>query len=417
LVKGNYSAYPFATIQAAVDSLPKKILNTNAVRINVGAGTFPGFAVEGFSCGARSAVLGLYNGPFNIIGTRATATPATGPATGTANAPFANTSLTLTGAGWTTNDLVGRYLRVTAGTGAGSLVLIASNTADYMRFAGQASTTLDGTSQFVIEDLVTIINTVPAGRSAGITANNNTGDSVRFYDLKTTNTGSYGIRAANSSNITMYRCVSSGACNLSIAIVSIPGTTVLQFCGAFNGISNGFYIQSCNYVGSGGGAITARNTPIGLNLYDVVDYAIAAGGGFYSCSTAAVQAVRATLNLGGGIRFDACAVGVWLDESSLTLLPGTIDFSNGGTFTKMLKNSKMWCFRDISNINGPNTGWGFDLSGSNNVVQLSFATPTIVGALGAITVDGYTDETWAVLANPGDYVIDQTTGSRIYRIP
>lgn len=149
---------PFATIQGALDSLPKVV--RHPVTINVGAGNFAGAYVSGFSVeNAESPTAGM---GLHIKGTLGTVTPTTGSATGTltsatAAATWVNPTATVTGAGWTVNDFKGKFLEIVSGTGAGQISVIASNTTDILTLCGFWSTTPNSTSVFRIVEPTTII--------------------------------------------------------------------------------------------------------------------------------------------------------------------------------------------------------------------------------------------------------------------
>jgi hypothetical protein len=151
---------PFATIQGALDSLPRKI--AHPVVVNVGAGSFAGAFVTGFQIDQPEAVTpGNY---LSIVGTMATAVPATGLATGTlASATAYSTwnfpTVTVTGAGWTVNDLKGKFLKITGGTGSGQVMMISENSATVLTLAGFWSTTPNSTSTFEIQEPATIVST------------------------------------------------------------------------------------------------------------------------------------------------------------------------------------------------------------------------------------------------------------------
>lgn len=146
------------TIQGALGKVPQNV--RHPVIINVGVGTFAGAILSGYLVRtAATAALGSY---LLIQGTYSTATVATGTATGTATAGTAGsgpTFGTLTDAAqtWTVNDLRGKMVEVTGGTGAGNRYIIDSNTATALTIVGfwVAPT---GTSTYVIEDWGTAVN-------------------------------------------------------------------------------------------------------------------------------------------------------------------------------------------------------------------------------------------------------------------
>lgn len=67
---------------------------------------------------------------------------------------FTSATIGLAGAGWTVNEHAGRFVKITAGTGANQMAYILSNTATVLTIAGTFTTTPDATSDFEIwEDI------------------------------------------------------------------------------------------------------------------------------------------------------------------------------------------------------------------------------------------------------------------------
>lgn len=160
---------PYLTIQKAIDQLPKFINHT--VEINVGVGNFAGFVIQGFII-APSVPLG---GSLKVKGTAVTATLTSGLTTGTIASATAGTAstatwgtATVTGAGWTVNNLIGKWIRIDSGTGAGQYKLIAFNDATTITITGNWTTAPTGAT-FTILDNGTIIDAAhPGGSSSGI---------------------------------------------------------------------------------------------------------------------------------------------------------------------------------------------------------------------------------------------------------
>lgn len=144
LYGGDYSAYPYATIQAAINALPA-VMAPYTATITVGAGNFAG------------AHITQKWGTFILQGTLGLASLATGPNTGTATSGGSR-YLTLTGAGWTVNDLQGRLLKIVSGTGAGQTLVVAKNTTDTVYLAQKWTTAPNSTSVFEIQDQQSVIN-------------------------------------------------------------------------------------------------------------------------------------------------------------------------------------------------------------------------------------------------------------------
>src|SRR3990167_9516153 len=117
------------TVDGTLNKIPKALRHETKVKL--AAGSFGGLHVSGFAedVGLQQTTAGLL-----IEGTLADITPATGSATGTATAVVTgdvdtNGTLTDSEQTWTTDDLQGHFLVITAGTGAGQVKPIVSNTA------------------------------------------------------------------------------------------------------------------------------------------------------------------------------------------------------------------------------------------------------------------------------------------------
>ncbi len=179
---GDFSAYPFLTIQAAIDSLPKNL--KHKVTIDVGVGNFAGAVLEGFT-GSEvydpTTKIPL-RGSIIIRGTTSLATLTTGPNTGFSAAGGSNNTITsitqnvmpLASADipWTVNDLKNKWVRLIAGVsstgdpssvsvvgngGQTPLMPIVSNAASFLTATGFPATPTT-TTQYQIVTLATVIN-------------------------------------------------------------------------------------------------------------------------------------------------------------------------------------------------------------------------------------------------------------------
>lgn len=172
-------ANPYLTIQKAIDTLPPFI--NHPVTIYVGAGNFAGFVVD-----AR-----IYRsirdngGSLTIRGTYQLATLATGLNTGTIVSGVAGSStswgtFSVTAAGWTTDDLRGRLVLITAGLGSGQIRPIQKNTnanPGVATILGAWTTTPTGATYQIVES-ATVINAVApnvAGATYSVYLGANTG--------------------------------------------------------------------------------------------------------------------------------------------------------------------------------------------------------------------------------------------------
>ncbi len=140
------------TLGGALNKVPKNI--RHAVTVNVATGTYTevfrvqGFNIEGANGAASTAAL-------NITGTQTAFTVATGTNTGTVSSYVAPTGgahplLNDATQTWTVNDLRGRYVTITSGSGNGEYHLITANTATQLSLAYQFTTAPTGASTYAI---------------------------------------------------------------------------------------------------------------------------------------------------------------------------------------------------------------------------------------------------------------------------
>lgn len=230
---------PCLTIQAATNKIPK--LLRDQVTVNVAAGSYAGFYISGFSAdtGIQQTSAGLlYDGAL------ANSTPATGTATGTATGATQGSGLTfgtLTDSGqtWTVNDLRGKFLVITAGTGVGQVRVISSNTATAITIVSTFTTTPTGASYAIQQPSVIItstvvspptpINTAGSG-TAGISTNNNSltwkpgAISIRNFDITTTGSG-FRPNDGSQYTLTQTRIDTSSTAGISAITLSAGAAT------------------------------------------------------------------------------------------------------------------------------------------------------------------------------------------------
>lgn len=146
------------TIQGAVNKIPKLI--RDGVTVSIAAGTYGCVFLQGFSIdfGAQTAT-----GGFLLDGALANVTPATGTATGTATAGSAGATSTFgtitdSGQTWTVNNLRGKFVVITGGTGSGQTRVISSNTATAITIVGTWTSPTAG-STYAIQSPSVNINT------------------------------------------------------------------------------------------------------------------------------------------------------------------------------------------------------------------------------------------------------------------
>jgi hypothetical protein len=401
ITKGDYSAYPFATIQAAINALPiidqERISSGNAdATINVGPGTFTGFKLVGSVVSVR----------FN--GTRQTAVLASGPSTGTATSGTDRT-LTLTGAGWTVDDLVGRYVNITAGPSAGNIYLIAKNTTDTITIPAYMSPAIGVGSVFIIEDLVTILNATPAPFTGIANFQGNIGYN-RFIDFKLVSPGGTvaGVFASSNPGTVSAQRISTIGCYVGFS-QSSGGIVWTESCYAEGSAYSGFSCQ--NVIMFVPYRCLARNCNTGYaynNGCGWVYFGAGSGNMAINCPAGATfEGVQGILNR---LICEGCGTGLYALRCVLRAIGCSID---GSTSTPIFLAQTNIEFDGWLTGSG-NVGFGLNANGGN-YVELSGITPTITGTLGDVTVDGFTDETWAALSSVGDYALDLATGARINR--
>jgi hypothetical protein len=343
-----------------------------------------------------------------ISGGRSLSSLTTGPNTGTITTGGSR-SVVVTGAGWTANNLVGRYLNVTSGTGAGQILVIAQNTTDTIYLASPASPSIGNGAGFNIEDPNVVLNTAQAN-STGIYVEGNTAG-VSILDMKATN-GSYPIVAINN-----------------------PGRVSLTRVGTSGG-TYGVLVQQCVYVNLN--QVSAVSATYGFYLLHSVNLSVAARGwlassctsyGVYFANILCTGSALTGLWIRGSSTYglllqntklisisdfyvDSAARGVYSQYSELELIAASINNCTVAPFvlfhpTKLVLQTSL--------AGSGNTGWGLNASGVDNVVNIYNFTPTITGASGAVTVDGTNDVTWANLGSAGDYAYHVGTGCRISR--
>ncbi len=265
LTTGDYSAYPFATIQAALSALPITVPYPYRVMVDVAAGTLPGASLRGIKSWHTftpygPASWGYSDYGFQLRGATAAATPATGAASGTASAGGDYMTLTKAGAGWTVNDsnLRGRLVKITGGPGFSALAhrpnvgIIRSNTADTLIvwFFDLAFASPDAGSTFEILDNATLPTPLESLDSYSIGAQNCTGILISNF---LPNKGAFA-----SGGIRMRACDTSGVRNITLNASSSLGQGCITFeqCGyitdaeniACTGVVNPIVVDACDRV-------------------------------------------------------------------------------------------------------------------------------------------------------------------------
>jgi len=342
-----------ATIQAAVTKVP--VFISHAVIIDVGAGSFAGADISGFTVRNQ--------GTFLLSGNLDTPT-ISGATSGTADSGSTTQLIDAVG-GWTVNELIGMLVLIN-----GEYRVVRDNTATVINFIGPYSGAI-GTQAYSIVEQKTIINSDgPFGYPLSV-RNCNASPYVYYTsifgieDLKMTGNAVANFLLQNSSGITISRLHSYGAAQVGCYVRS--GS-------ALNGFDNfatdatyaGFYFQGAagiyrlyrtfGYDNAGRGFNFAYTTVMGAIYFmyadDNTDNGIESWG---SPLWTDIGSVQARNNGKSGLHLKLCR-------------GGTVDIDTGAVF-------------EDNGRYGIEAGeWGY----SNGVVGAS------IGARGAITIQNNT---------------------------
>lgn len=278
---GTTSDLPFLTIQRAVDSIPKRI--KHSVIVNVAAGNYAGFTLANFNFDIDD----LDPTYLLITGTLIPATLASGVVSGTVTSATAGSTaitswstVTVTGAGWTTSDLRTKYLYIKSGTGAGQAKVIYDNTATVITVTGTWTTTPDATSVFEISEPGTVINTavqqpaelglggVPTTAPGGTSSVAIVGGSHGGTSTTVTNRSRFGIRwfhmavatvnSIGGDKFGLYGCKFTTTTGVNCR--PLGAEVVINECAAINSsfsssVGGAMLVSNC--VGTGSASITA----------------------------------------------------------------------------------------------------------------------------------------------------------------
>jgi hypothetical protein len=313
----------------------------------------------------------------------------------------------LTGAGWTVDDLVGRYLYITAGTGAGNIIPIIKNTTDTITFAGYYNSAAG--SVFTIQDIATLITSTVPSYPEYVQILANQGNFLNLYDLKVVGTGSsseYGFDFVDS-NGGVSRCVASSV-GVGFAFYRSSSGASSSHSLALNCVSYGLYVNDCGYVGFS--RASARNCGTGVSLVGVTFAYLLNSPTIIGCTTGVSASDIGYMDCRSLI-VDTATTGLLLDVTDCDLR--AINVSNCSSITLSIARSLVRFSTSLSGSS--NNGWGLNVKGVGNVVEFQGFAPAITGTSGDITVDGTNDETWAYFSSAGMSAVDIITGARATR--
>lgn len=268
------STTPCATIQGALNKVPK--LLRNQVTISVAAGNYACFYISGFTTdnGFQQTTGGLL-----IDGSLSNFAPATGTATGTATGGTAGTlpgfgTLTDSGQTWTVNNLRGKFIVITGGTGSGQVRAISSNTATAITIVGIWTAPVAASSTYAIQQNAVNINTACSNPASPISA-----------------------AAANASAI--YAIDNNVGYRVSAIVVRNIGVTSASGSAFTITDSSGYaFIQSI-YTGASSPIVLTSNSASRNNFDTIVDASSTAGTYLMSSSGPANTTIIRSMSYNG----------------------------------------------------------------------------------------------------------------------
>lgn len=377
------------------------------VTINVATGTYTEvFRVQGFTMGGANGAASTAG--LTITGTQTAFTVATGTNTGTLTgyaiaSGATHTLATDTGQGWTVNDLRGRFLQITGGTGSGQYMPIVSNTATVITLADDFITSPVAGSTYAIVTPGPVFTATTSGKliGAGITG---TG-TVTISDIS--------ISPATGSALAIHPmpALTTNRVRITAAVTAIQGNSS---GGPANWSMNNSYIAAGNT-----GIAIPRNTAFSAAGIFVYCTSTCAGSGIITSAfgysgfvtvtgTVAGDWTTALISLQGPNTGDSR---VWLDCGAGTNIGIKYTaYLDAGTFA-----AASWSGKNGPYINGCLTGMSFSgpsavyldslLEGAaftnvTNAVVLERAAHMIIeagviftGVTNQLTIDGtvYTD--------------------------
>lgn len=380
------SGSPCLTIQEAVDRIPKLV--KHGVGIQVGAGSFVGFYLSGFTV--------EYGGKLTISGEMDLATVTTGTNTGTGTGG-STASLIDSGQSWTTDDLIGRVVEVNGAIGP----IIYSNTATTINFAGDGATATG--LPYRILDWATILTGAVLTGGLSCTALI-TGNVISIWEPSGANrllVQRFEVDTNGLSGGFVYESTNVGSVNhlhvdgslFGFVFQEVSGPCTVTNSLADNAAFTGFFYS--------------RST-----AYAVFDSCLAQSCGSYGGFTIGDSIffdfgsdVFARGNSGPGIY-------IYRPNISIRNIGGKLEGNSHGIYVDPAVGN---VFLGIGGTTGSNTGYGIKFDGSGQAAVTS--ATAVTGSSGDATINaGTTTLTWSTdFAANGDLAINISTGTRIKR--
>jgi hypothetical protein len=357
---------PCATLQGAFDKIPENVFH--GVTITAGLGNFSGAVLSGKVIHTRSGG-GAW---INFQGTLKTATVATGTASGTltgyvAGAAATHTTYTDSTQSWTANDLRGKWVQITGGTGvsATAIYVIASNTATVLTLAGTGTAAIGST--YTIVDSGTVITALTAAEAGGpFGISNDTGAGIRIIGNESY--GNFGNNIA-VSKLSCAMSASSGQC------VQVDGPTRA-------------YVRWLSAAGAGQFAIGVRFTNQGGGFVNNSSFALSGSGslgvsmGNIADQSGGVRISNSLFNGGaGGVQMQATGVTIsgskFFAQTAQAIVGAQL--GTGGT---QLSNNRIDC-NSVGGARGISVTTHADLGGAY-VVPIGLSSSDISNCMDAV---------------------------------
>lgn len=420
---------PFLTIYKALTVLPKRILH--AVTINVGAGNFAGYQIWGFTF-SEDPTTGL-GGSLSIVGTTITATLASGLTTGTIDAAgstngTANSATwgtaVVTGAGWTANDLIGKWIRIDVGTGVGQYQQIAFNTTDTITITG--NWTAPHSATFTIVDAGTVINSgAPGGSSYGARMFANVGNlsaPIILNTIKTTQPRGL-LLDTGDCGVSVTRCAFTGNV-VGITINELGGTSPLTvtnsyFVGQTSTVQRSISIAgSCqvnvtdcvfsgSVIGIGMGLLPAQITCT-TNYYRAITAAATRTTGSLRCTGDRIDAVTPGSRIGYDLPMETSG-----NTAFGTLRLAACDISNCGTAINLVSQPAWAILTGVVSGTGNTTGLKLT-RGASAIISSTTTLTTATSPTGEISIDGVSTTLATLRAASPKVIMDPDYGTKVY---
>ena len=386
---GNFMGEPFATIAAAIKSLPSLI--NHEVRIKLSS--LPDGPLDEINLNGK-VIGGIDEFPASIIFEPTDPvpyidyTPTTGLATGTVASGLRN-QIVVTGAGWVPGELEGRAIEF-----AGQTWGIIGNTADTLDLIDlDFSWLTPDTESFQLKDWAVQLSYVAAHECYGL---------IEIHQMKAND----GFFINNCSNFVAEECSLSG-----ISIQDCRSVSLNKVISTGSGFRSGLEVLGVDYFYGEVGVNNANGFTLTNCRYIQFNKIAAVGDGIRieKCSDVFIRgivnrcygAVGPTIE-GSVVRFSgqygnfidtARFAGIRVDDNSHVIIGGNLE---GSSVTD---------------------GWGLSIPGVGSSVRLEmYPNPTLTGANGDVRLDEI-NLSWGDLIDPGGAevgVSNLTTGSRTY---